>query len=83
MTSSSDAAAQRPASAVAEQPLLRIRDLVPADVREILRRHPRSDFKRELVATMRAEAAAVPAGRFGLPVRCGLPRAVPVAPCDF
>jgi hypothetical protein len=31
---------------------------------------------------MRAEAAAVPAGRFGLLVRCGLPLAVRMAPFD-
>jgi hypothetical protein len=31
---------------------------------------------------MRAEAAAVPAGRFGLLVRCGLPLAVRLAPFD-
>lgn len=47
---------------------------------EVLRRHPRGDFQRELVGMMRAEAAAVPAGRFGLLVRCGLPLAVRLAP---
>jgi hypothetical protein len=31
---------------------------------------------------MRAEAAAVPGGRFGLLVRCGLPLAVRMAPFD-
>jgi hypothetical protein len=59
---------------------LRIWDVAPANVSEILRRYPRVDFKRQLVAMMRAEAAAVPQGRFGLLVRCGLPLAVRMAP---
>ncbi len=61
---------------------LRIWDIAPGDVKEVLRRYPRGDFKRELVGMMRAEAAAVPAGRFGLLVRCGLPLAVRLAPFD-
>ena len=59
---------------------LRIWDIAPHNVEEVLRRYPRGDFKRELVAMMRAEAAAVPAGRFRLLVRCGLPLAVRMAP---
>jgi hypothetical protein len=59
---------------------LRIWDIAPANVEEILRRHPREDFKRQLVTMMRAEAEAVPQGRFGLLVRCGLPLAVRLAP---
>jgi hypothetical protein len=31
---------------------------------------------------MRAEASALPTGRFGLLVRCGLPLAVRMAPFD-
>jgi len=61
---------------------LRIWDIAPGNVKEVLRRYPRGDFKRELVGMMRAEAAAVPAGRFGLLVRCGLPLAVRLAPFD-
>jgi hypothetical protein len=61
---------------------LRIWDIAPLNVEEVLRRYPRGDFKRELVAMMRAEAAAVPRGRFGLLVRCGLPLAVRMAPFD-
>ena len=61
---------------------LRIWDIAPGDVKEVLRRYPRGDFKRELVGMMRAEAAAVPAGRFGLLVRCGLPLAARLAPFD-
>jgi hypothetical protein len=38
---------------------LRIWDVAPANVAEVLRRNPRVDFKRQLVAMMRAEAAAV------------------------
>jgi hypothetical protein len=59
---------------------LRMWDLAPANVEEVLRRYPRVDFKRQLVELMRAEAAAVPAGRFGLLVRCGVPLAVRMAP---
>ncbi len=59
---------------------LRIWDVAPANVEEVLRRHPRVDFKRALVELMRAEAAAVPRGRFGLLVRCGVPLAVHMAP---
>jgi hypothetical protein len=61
---------------------LRIWDIAPRNVEEVLRRYPRGDFKRELVAMMRAEATAVPRGRFGLLVRCGLPLAVRMAPFD-
>ena len=61
---------------------LRIWDIAPGSVEEVLRRYPRGDFKRQLVGMMRAEAAAVPAGRFGLLVRCGLPLAVRLAPFD-
>jgi hypothetical protein len=61
---------------------LRIWDVAPANVTEILHRYPRVDFKRQLVAMMRAEAAAVPRGRFGLLVRCGLPLAVRMAPFE-
>ena len=59
---------------------LRIWDVSPANVSAVLGRYPRVDFKHELAGLMRAEAAAVPAGRFGLLVRCGLPLAVRLAP---
>jgi len=61
---------------------LRVWDVAPSNVQEVLRRYPRGDFKRELTEMMRAEAAAVPAGRFKLLVRCGLPLAVRMAPFD-
>jgi hypothetical protein len=61
---------------------LRIWDIAPGNVAETLRRYPRGDFKRDLVGMIRAEAAAVPAGRMGLLVRCGLPLAVRLAPFD-
>jgi hypothetical protein len=61
---------------------LRAWDVAPANLAEVLRRHPRGDFKRELVELMRAEAAAVPKGRFGLLVRCGVPLAVRMAPFE-
>jgi len=59
---------------------LRIWDVSPANVAEALGRYPRIDFKRQLIALMRAEAQAVPGGRFGLLVRCGVPLAVRMAP---
>ena len=61
---------------------LRVWDVAPGNVQEVLRRYPRGDFKRELAAMMRAEAAAVPGGRFKLLVRCGLPLAVRMAPFE-
>jgi hypothetical protein len=61
---------------------LRAWDVSRGNVQEILRRHPRGDFKRELVEMMRAEAALVPGGRFELLIRCGLPLAVRLAPFD-
>ena len=61
---------------------LRMWDIAPGNVDEVLRRYPRGDFKRELIGMMRAEATAVPRGRFGLLVRCGLPLAVRMAPFD-
>jgi hypothetical protein len=59
---------------------LRMWDVSKANVEEVLSRYPRGDFKRQLVELMRAEAAAVPAGHFGLLIRCGLPLAVRMAP---
>jgi hypothetical protein len=61
---------------------LRKWDVSKANVQEILRRYPRIDFKRQLIEMIRAEAQAVPQGRFGLLVRCGLPLAVRLAPFD-
>jgi len=61
---------------------LRIWDVAPGNVTEILRRYPRMDFKHQLVAMIRAEAAALPQGRFGLLMRCGLPLAVRMAPFE-
>ena len=62
---------------------LRIWDIAPENVEEIVRRHPRGvGFKRELVRMVRAEAEAVPGGRFALLVRCGFPLATRFAPFD-
>ncbi|HTX96797.1 MAG TPA: phosphohydrolase [Mycobacterium sp.] len=61
---------------------LRVWDISPRNVEEVLHRYPRGDFKRDLIRMMRAEATAMPAGRFGLLVRCGLPLAVRMAPFD-
>jgi hypothetical protein len=68
--------------AMADGAGLRIWDVTSGNVADTLRRYPRGDFKRELVSMIRAEAAAVPAGRMGLLVRCGLPLAVRLAPFD-
>jgi hypothetical protein len=61
---------------------LRIWDVSRENVQEVLRRHPRPDFKRELIELVKAEARAVPRGRFGLLARCGLPLAVRLAPFE-
>lgn len=60
---------------------LRIWDISKENVESVLGAHPRGrGFKGELIALMRAEAAAVPDGRFALLVRCGLPLAVRLSP---
>lgn len=61
---------------------LRLCDVAPHNVAEITSRYPRADFKRQIVAMMRAEAAALPQGRFSLLVRCGVPLAVRMARFD-
>lgn len=66
--------------AMADGAGLRLWDISRANVEATVARRPRSDFKRQLVALMRAEAHAVPEGRFGLLVRCGVPLAVRLAP---
>jgi hypothetical protein len=37
--------------------------LTPRNIDEVLLRYPRTDFKRQLIDLMRAEARAVPGGR--------------------
>lgn len=60
---------------------LRLWDVSPGNREEVLRRHPREpSFKRDLTAAVRAEAAAVPGGRFSLLTRCGFPLAIRLAP---
>ncbi len=62
---------------------LRKQDVSRANVDEALRRHPRgAGFKRELAAAVRAEARAVPGGRFSLLSRCGFPLLVRFGPYD-
>ena len=62
---------------------LRMWDIAPANVKEVVRRHPRGHgFKRARLDDTTAEAAAVPGGRFSLLVRCGVPLAVRLAPFD-
>jgi hypothetical protein len=59
---------------------LRIWDVAPANVQEVLRLYPRVDFKRQLIELIRSEAAAVPKGRFALLAKCGVLLAVRIAP---
>jgi hypothetical protein len=60
---------------------LRVWDISSRNVRAVLEAHPRGvEFKRDLAALMRAEARAVPGGRFSLLVSCGVPVAVRLAP---
>jgi hypothetical protein len=62
---------------------LRLWDLSKANVETVLRDHPRgTGFKSELSGLIRAEARAVPGGRFALLTRCGLLLAVRLAPFD-
>jgi hypothetical protein len=62
---------------------LRAWDVAPRNIEEVLRRHPRGPgFKRGLSDTVKAEARAVPGGRFALAVRCGMTLAVRMAPYD-
>jgi len=66
--------------AMADVAGLRICDVSPGNVDEIIRRYPRDDFKRQITAMMRSEAAAMPQGRFALLMRSGVPLAVRLAP---
>jgi hypothetical protein len=60
---------------------LRIWDIEPANVKEVLGRHPRGPgFKRDFAELFTREARAVPDGRFALLARCGVPLAVRLAP---
>jgi hypothetical protein len=62
---------------------LRMWDVSEANVEAVLAAHPRgAGFKADLAALIRAEASAVPGGRFALLVRCGLTLAVRLAPFD-
>jgi hypothetical protein len=62
---------------------LRIWDVAPKNIAEVLRRYPRGPgFKRGLTDTISAEARAVPGGRFALLQRCGMTVAVRMAPFD-
>jgi hypothetical protein len=62
---------------------LRAWDIAPRNLEDVLRRYPRGEgFKQWLTAVVKAEARAVPDGRFALSVRCGLPLAVRMAPFE-
>jgi hypothetical protein len=60
---------------------LRLWDVSKENITAVLATHPRgADFKGQLVGFIRAEARAVPGGRFALLTLCGLPLAVRLAP---
>jgi hypothetical protein len=62
---------------------LRMWDISPENIRAVLETHPRSaEFKHDLASLMRAEARAVPGGRFSLLVKCGVTVAVRLAPFE-
>jgi hypothetical protein len=62
---------------------LRLWDVSKANELAALEAHPRgAGFKAALAALIRAEARAVPGGRFALLARCGLPLAARLAPFD-
>jgi hypothetical protein len=62
---------------------LRLWDVSEANVEAVLNAHPRgAGFKSELAELVRAEARAVPGGRFALLARFGMPLAVRLAPFD-
>lgn len=62
---------------------LRLWDVSEANQKAVLAAHPRgAGFKGELASLVRAEARAVPGGRFALLARCGLPLAARLAPFD-
>jgi hypothetical protein len=60
---------------------LRLSDIAPQNREAVLARYPRgAGFKSQLAAMIRAEARAVPGGRFALLSRMGFPLVVRVAP---
>jgi hypothetical protein len=60
---------------------LRAWDIAPRNIEEALRQYPRGEnFKQWLTGVVKAEARAVPNGRFALGVRCGMTLAVRMAP---
>jgi hypothetical protein len=61
---------------------LRLWDISKNNIDEIIHRHPRDGFKKQITTLIRAEADAVPNGRFGLLVRSGVPLAIRLAPFE-
>ncbi|MEA2633794.1 MAG: hypothetical protein QOH92_561 [Chloroflexota bacterium] len=65
------------AGAIADVSGIRLWEIRDSDVQGILHQHPRgTEFKPMLRKMMRAEAKAVPRGRFALLVRCGATSAI-------
>lgn len=59
---------------------MRLADLPRAFVADVVRRHPRGDFKDEILRRLAGEARAVPGGRFAFARRVGFGLAVRHAP---
>ncbi len=68
------------AGALADLGGLRIWDLPAATVEAQLARHPRTGLVTDICSRIRAEARAVPGGRFALASRWGLRLAIRMAP---
>ncbi len=58
----------------------RLWDLPPSYVQQVLARHQRGSITNTIIDLIRAEAGAVPDGRFALLARCGFTLAVRAAP---
>jgi hypothetical protein len=61
---------------------LRAWDVTRENRDAVVAAHPRPGFKRDIAALVRAEARAVPKGRFALLARCGFALAIALAPYD-
>jgi len=70
------------AGAMADIAGLRMWNLDPAFLASVLDKHPRTGITRALIDGVRAEARALPGGRFALLRRCGFTTACRMAPYD-
>ncbi|OHU63615.1 hypothetical protein [Mycobacteroides chelonae] len=62
---------------------IRVWDIAPHNIENVLKRYPREpDFKRQAQTIIKNEAIAVPEGRFALLYRYGMARSIALAPFD-